>query len=101
MKQYHPQLFWGGFLLNLLGKLPLIALSAVLCIIGIWYRPCLVIGIGVAAIAVLWSLLMQIMVKHTVEQNDDPGFEPFAAAMRSENWQEEMERVTHDRHSLR
>ena len=96
MKKYNNSLFFGGLLLNILAKAPVLLIAVVLMIVGIWKRPCLIIGICIAAAVLLWCLIEQIILKTAVENNKDENFAPFADALTSDNWKEKLEKVTDD-----
>ena len=95
--KYSPKLFLAGFLMNFLRKLPLLLIAAVLAIIGIKNQTCGYIALVIFTSALVWSLIQQIMVKYTVEHSDDPDFEPFANAMMSDNWQEEIKGIVEEK----
>ena len=88
--KYNPKLFLVGFLMNFLRKIPLLLIAAVLAIIGIKNQTCSYIAFGIVILALVWSLIQQIQIKYTVEHSDNPNFEPFAQAMMSDNWKEEI-----------
>ncbi len=91
--KYNSDLFIIGFLMNLLKKFPLLLIAAVLAIIGIKNKICCYFALGIFILALIWSLIQQILIKHTVEHSDNPDFEPFAKAMMSDNWREETKNI--------
>ena len=91
--KYNPKLFLVGFLLNLIRKIPLLLIAVVLALIGIKNRVCLYIAFGIFILALVWSLIQQIQIKYTVEHSNNPDFEPFAQAMMSDNWEEEIKDI--------
>lgn len=95
--KYNPKLFFIGFLMNLLRKFPILIIAAVLFIIGINNRTCTYAAYGILALSALWSLIQQLIVKFTVENNDDPDFQPFADAMMSDNWNEVIMDIVEDK----
>ena len=88
-EKYSGGLFFAGFLMNLLKEFPLTVPALILCIAGIWVRPCLYIGIGLFAAAIVIALITQFRYKKAVENCKDPNFEPWANAMKSKNWRRE------------
>lgn len=97
MKKYNEQLFWSGFLLNIFRKALLILVAIVLGIVGIWIKPCLYCALGIIVIVLIWSFVQQLIIKHTVENSDNPNFTPFANAMMSDNWREEIENLVENK----
>ncbi len=95
--RYNPKLFFLGFLMNVLGKFPLLLAAFVLALIGIKSRVCGCIAFGILILTLVWSLLQQIRIKYTVEHSHDSDFEPFAKAMTSENWGEEINGIVEQR----
>lgn len=45
----------------------------------------------------IWSFIQQLVIKHTVEHNEDPNFTPYANAMMSDNWKGEIEKLVEDK----
>lgn len=88
-EKYNGGLFFAGFLMNLLKEFPLTVPALILCIVGIWVRPCLYIGIGLFAAAAAIALIIQLRYKRTVEKSEDPDFLPWANAMKKKNWRRE------------
>ena len=79
-----------GILLNIIQKIPLILIAAVIGIIGVWFRPCLFVSTGIVAVVLIWSFVEQLVLKHSVEHNDDPRFNSLTNAMMSDDWRKEM-----------
>lgn len=86
MRKYNKQLFFLGFLQNIARKGILILAAIVLAAAGIWVRGCLYGAFGLLALVLVWSLIQQLAIKHTVEHSDNLNFTPFAQAMTSEDW---------------
>ena len=59
-------------------------------IIGIWFKPCLYIGIALAVFVLVISLIEQLNIKKTFETSDNPDFEEFADTASSENWKKDV-----------
>lgn len=95
--KYNPKLFLIEFLMNFLRKIPLLLIAVVLAIIGIKNQTCSYIALGIFILALVWSLIQQIQIKYTVEHSDDPNFEPFAKAMMSNNWKEEIKNIVEEK----
>ena len=97
MKKYNQQLFWVGFLLNIVRKFILILAAVVLGIVGIWINPCFYFALRIILVVLIWSFIQQLVIKHTVEHNEDTNFTPYADAMMSENWKDEIEKLIEDK----
>lgn len=97
MGKYNRKLFWMGFGLNIIRKIPLVLIAAVFGIVGIWVKPCLYVALAIMLIVLIGSFIQQVNIKHTVEHSDDPNFAPFQEAMTSDNWQEELKRIVEDK----
>lgn len=93
MKKYNNQLFIIGFLMNIFNKFPLLLIAIIFGIVGIWVQFCQFVAVGLVLLIIVWSLVQQIHIKHTVENSDNPNFIPFANAMMSENWKEEIKEL--------
>ena len=96
-KKYNSKLFLIGFFMNLFRKLPLFLIAAVLAIVGFHTPVCRYIAIGIAVLAFVWSLIQQLLIKYTVEHSDNPDFEPFADAMTSDHWREEVGKILEEK----
>ena len=96
-KKYNPKLFLVGFMMNLIRKIPLLLIAVVLALIGIKNQVFLAIAFGIFILALIWSLMQQIQIKNTVEHSDNPNFEPFAKAMMSDNWKEEIKDIVEEK----
>ena len=97
MKKYNNQLFFAGFLLNIIRKFPLVLIAVILGVVGIWVQACLFVALGLVILIVVWSLIEQIQIKNTVENNADDNFAPFADAMMSENWRDNIKELVEDK----
>lgn len=95
--KYNLKLFLIGFLTNLVRKIPILLIALVLAIIGINNQTCKKISLVIVIFVLLWSLIQQIQIKYIVEHNDDPNFEPFANAMMSDNWAEEIKDIVEEK----
>lgn len=97
MKKYNNQLFFAGFLLNIIRKFPLVLIAVILGIVGIWVKACLFAALGIVVLVIIWSLVEQILIKNSVENNENPDFAPFAEAMMSENWRDDIKELVEDK----
>ena len=89
-RRYSSSLFWSGFFINILKRFYITIPAVILLIIGIWFKPCLYIGIAVAVFVLVISLIEQLNIKKTFETSDNPNFEEFADTASSENWKEDV-----------
>lgn len=89
-RRYSSSLFWSGFFLNILKRFYITIPAVILLIIGIWFKPCLYIGIALAVFVLVISLIEQLNIKKTFETSDNPDFEEFADTASSENWKEDV-----------
>lgn len=92
-RHYNKSLFWIGFMMNMTKNIFLLIPGLILCIIGIWVKPCLFIGAALLVIDVVISLIEQIRIKKTVENNSDPNFESWAEIMSKDNFGELMKAI--------
>ena len=92
-RHYNWGLFWIGFMMNLTKNFIIFILGLVLCIIGIWVKPCLYIGVALLAIDVVISFIEQMGVKKAVETSTNPDFEPWAEIMSKDNWRDELKKL--------
>ncbi len=96
-RHYNRNLFWAGFLINLFRLFFIVIPALILVIVGIWVRPCLFIGLGLLAIALIIAFIQQLAIKRTAETSDNPNFEPFAEAMCSDDWREKIDELVNER----
>lgn len=96
MRKYNKQLFFLGFLQNIARKMVLILIAIALATAGIWVRGCLYGAFGLLTLVLVWSLIQQLAIKHTVEHSDNPNFAPFAKAMTSEDWKDAFAQAVGD-----
>ncbi len=89
-RRYSSSLFWSGFFINILKRFYITIPAVILLIIGIWFKPCLYIGIALAVFVLVISLIEQLNIKKTFETSDNPNFEEFADTASSENWKEDV-----------
>ena len=90
LRTYNWELFFMGFLLNISKNFFLWIPGLILCIIGIFSRTLLYIGLALIAAAVIISFIEQWQIKRTVETSDNPNFSPLADAMSRDSWREEL-----------
>lgn len=81
---------------NIVRKFVLILAAIILAAAGIWVKGCLYGAFGLLALVLIWSLIQQFLIKHTVEHSDNPNFAPFAQAMTSENWKDAFAQAVGD-----
>ena len=89
-RKYNSTLFWLGFLLNIVRLFWIGIPAVILLMIGIWVRPCLYIGSALLLVLLLVALVQQLQIKKMAETDNDPAFAPFAEAMCSDNWREQI-----------
>lgn len=89
-RRYNWKLFWIGFIMNLTKNFFLLIPSIVLCIIGIWVKHSLYIGLALFVIDIIVSFIEQWRIKQTVENSTNPNFAPWADVMAKDNWKEEI-----------
>ena len=87
-KKYPISLFITGFIMNLFFRLFYLSIPAIiLMILGIWFSACLYIGIGLFLIALIISLILQLMLKNiALEASKNESFQEFQDAISSHNW---------------
>lgn len=77
MKRKYPAgMFWGFVLSNFFFRFfYLFAIGAILCIVGIWVRICLWIGLAVLALDAVISIIDQLRLrKVAIEESDNAEF---------------------------
>ena len=89
-RKYNSTLFWLGFLLNIVRLFWIGIPAVILLMIGIWVRPCLYIGAILFLVLLTVALVQQLQIKKMAETDNDPDFAPFAEAMCSDNWREQI-----------
>lgn len=90
MKKYPKDLFWIGFLTNVVRYFFLVIPGIVLIIFGIWHRLSFNIGLGLLSIVIVISFVEQIKIKNEIESSDNPNFEEFKNAILSDNWRKNV-----------
>lgn len=96
-RDYSNSLFWSGFFLNIIKRFYITIPAIILLIIGIWFKPCLYIGIALAVIVLVLSLIEQLSIKKAFQTSDNPNFEEFADASSSDNWNEEVIKLVNEK----
>ena len=96
-RRYHWKLFWIGFMMNLTKNFLLLLPSIVLCIIGIWIRYLLYIGLVLFAIDIVVSFIEQWRIKQTVENSTNPNFAPWADLMSKDHWDEKIIKAVNEK----
>lgn len=98
--RYSKELFWMGFVTNLLFRHFYLSVPAVILMLtGIWSRICLLIGLIVLLIDAILSVIEQMRIMNAVETSDHPGFAPFQQAILSENWRENLKETMENQES--
>lgn len=85
-KKYPLSLFIMGFVLNMVRGAVFIAIAVTLMIVGIWLRPCLYIGLGLIAVVIIVSLIMQLRYRHAILYSNDPELESVREAILNGDW---------------
>lgn len=87
-RKYPLSLFIAGFITNFLFHFFwLIVPGVILLIIGIFNKPCLLIGIALLFLDFVLSLIEQIKIRHTILHSDDPNFRDVQnAILKDKNW---------------
>lgn len=88
-KKYSSNLFWWCVLTSIARKWPLFVVAAVLSLFGPKYPICVFISAGLIILMILFSIVAQLVIKHTLMKNDDPNLKVFADACMSDDWREE------------
>lgn len=96
LREYNHGLFWIGFLMNVFKNWFLLVPGIALCIIGIWKKPCLYIGLALLMIDIVAAFIEQRRIKRAVETSDNPDFTQWAEIMSKDNWREEMKKALDD-----
>lgn len=90
-KKYPSDLFWTGFILNLLGHFFFLFYPAViLMIIGIWNGTCLKVGLALFIADIVFSFIEQLKIRKATLESDNPNFTKFQDAMLSPNWRDDI-----------
>lgn len=92
-KSYPLSLFIIGFMLNLLSKLSFVFFpSIILLIIGIFFKPCIYVGLILLIISVIISLIYQLRIRKNfmaLADSDDADLIAFEEAVTGgNNWRE-------------
>lgn len=98
--KYPVQLFWLGFIANVLFRFMYLTLPGIiLLIIGIWVFPCLVAGAVLLAVSIIVSLTEQLMIKKAAETvSDNEEFEAFRKNVtESDNWEDGVKQFVDER----
>lgn len=93
MKKYPNDLFFIGFLTNIVKYFFLVIPGIVLLIFGFWNRTSFIIGLGLLSIVIVVSFVEQIKIKNAIETSDNPNFKEIKDAIRSDNWRENVTNI--------
>ena len=86
-RKYPFSLFIVGFFTNLFKYSWLFIPGIILLIVGIFSKICLYIGLGLLALAILFSLIEEIKIIRVLQKpSDDPEFSNFQDALSDKNW---------------
>ncbi len=97
MKKYPQSLFWIGFITNMFGRYFFLFFPAlILLFIGIWSKPCLIIGVILLAIDIIASFIEQLNIRKATLDSDNPNFAKFQDAILSPDWRENIHNVIED-----
>lgn len=82
-RKYPPKLFWIGFIGNFIVRsFYLFFPGLILCIIGIWVRVCLWIGLGLLVLDAVINLVDQLKLRKTaLTPSDNPEFNALMEAL--------------------
>lgn len=75
-RKYPAKLFWFFVITNFLFRFFYLSISGIiLCIVGIWVKPCLWIGLAVFGLDVILSIIEQLRIrKAVITPSDNPEF---------------------------
>ena len=75
-RKYPTKMFWLFVLTNFLFHFFYLSIPGIiLCIVGIWVKPCLWIGLAVLGLDVILSIIEQLRIrKATITPSDNPEF---------------------------
>lgn len=94
-RRYPAKMFWFFVLTNFLFHYFYLSIPGLLlCMIGIWFRPCLRIGLAVLALDLVLSIWEQLRIrKAAVTPSDNPEFNELMDAFCGPGGMEEFRRV--------
>ena len=75
-RKYPTKMFWFFVLTNFLLHFFYLSIPGIIfCIVGIWVKPCLWIGLAILGLDVILSIIEQLRIcKATVTRSDNPEF---------------------------
>ena len=75
-RKYPAKMFWFHILMNFLFHFFYLLLPGmILCIIGIWVKPCLWIGVSILLLDLVLSIIEQLRIRKTaITPSDNPEF---------------------------
>ena len=94
-RKYPTQMFWLFVLTNFLFHFFYLSVPGIiLCIIGIWAKPCLWIGLAILGLDVILSIIEQLRIrKAAVTPSDNPEFNELMDAFCSPDGLEAVRRI--------
>ena len=94
-RKYPTQMFWLFVLTNFLFHFFYLSVPGIiLCIIGIWAKPCLWIGFAILGLDVILSIIEQLRIrKAAVTPSDNPEFNELMDAFCSPDGLETVRRI--------
>ena len=94
-RKYPTKMFWLFVLTNFLFHYFYLSISGIiLCIVGIWAKPCLWIGLAILGLDVILSIIEQLRIrKAAVTPSDNPEFNELMDAFCSPDGLEAVRRI--------
>ena len=94
-RKYPTKMFWLFVLTNFLFHFFYLSiLGIILCIVGIWVKPCLWIGLAILGLDVILSIIEQLRIrKAAVTPSDNPEFNELMDAFCSPDGLEAVRRI--------
>lgn len=96
-KKYPKDLFFWGFIINLIRHFYLLIPGIIFVVIGVWSETSLCIGVILLAIDIFLSLIEQIQYKNITENSDNTEFQPFQEAVMSKDWKNNLMKMLEDK----
>ena len=94
-RKYPTKMFWLFVLTNFLFHFFYLSIPGIiLCIVGIWVKPCLWIGLAILGLDVVLSIIEQLRIrKAAVTPSDNPEFNELMDALCSPDGLEAVRRI--------
>lgn len=99
-RKYPIDLFISGFLINVIFHYFFLFIPGfILIIVGIFNKPCLIIGLAILIIDLIISLLDQLRIKNKfLEESDNPDFQEFQEVFsKGGDWKENIRKIVDER----